>query len=284
MKKSALLILTLSTALILAACGQNDANKQTRASSTAKASSAQVSSKPASVSSAKASSAPASSSSKATATPAKKQSSAIASSATGKNGSGAMANKRTYKVPAKDKTNKKYKANGDLKHKGDFSVDQAGTVNTLYDLKKLNAKLTNGPLAYRLVDAQINHNNPKTKQAIEMANSALNTTDITGEYYTLMVHYKVTNNSAERLGTDGVDTFTTNTGYGVNGASGLDNDATLGTNGLAAGKTTNSFAVFLLPAKTAKNLKSFRLEFSGAYTADGKMVSDSSSFLSVNFK
>ncbi|QBO35439.1 hypothetical protein EQG49_02635 [Periweissella cryptocerci] len=280
MKKTITLILALSTTLILVACGHTDNSTTKATSSSMHESSKTISKAPASSSSA-ASSSTTSSSKKATS---KSQSSAIASSATGKNGSGSMQNKRTYQVPTKDKQNKNYKADGNLNKKGEFSVDQAGTVNTLYALKKLKTTLKNGPLAYRLVDAQIIQNNPKTKQAITMANSALNTTDIKGKYYTLMLHYDITNHSANRLGTDGVSTFTTNTGYGVNGASGLDNDAQLGTKGLPANKKTRSFAVFLLPEKTAKNLKTFRLEFSGAYTADGDMVSDSSNFMNVNFK
>ncbi len=137
-------------------------------------------------------------------------------------------------------------------------------------------------MSYKVDSIRKMANTPATDEAIQMAQMAFNTRDITGDYTTLIVRYTLTNNAAKTLVTDGVNAakFTDGSIVSVQGG-GLDNDHTL-TNGVEAGQTKETFVVLLVPKSLAVSVNSVALQFAPTYQ-DGQQLTDASKPLEVKF-
>jgi hypothetical protein len=98
----------------------------------------------------------------------------------------------------------------------------------------------------------------------------------------LIVRYKLINNAAKTLVTDGVNAakFTDGSVVSVQGG-GLDNDHTLA-KGVEPGKTKDTFVVLLVPKSLAVSVNEVALQFAPTYQ-DDQQLTDASTPLEVKF-
>ncbi|MBJ7621763.1 hypothetical protein HAU13_03165 [Weissella confusa] len=195
---------------------------------------------------------------------------------------GKVAKKSSYSIPEKDLKNSSYVSSGAASKVGEYTINEQGNKAELAAQSKVTGQLDNGQVSYKVDSIRKMANTPATDEAIQMAQMAFNTRDITGDYTTLIVRYTLTNNAAKTLVTDGVNAakFTDGSIVSVQGG-GLDNDHTL-TNGVEAGQTKETFVVLLVPKSLAISVNSVALHFAPTYQ-DGQQLTDASKPLEVKF-
>ncbi|MDR3189695.1 MAG: hypothetical protein LBT80_00630 [Lactobacillaceae bacterium] len=174
-----------------------------------------------------------------------------------------LENKKTYEVPQTDEETDKYVESGPAEKVGEYTISPQGNKAELGQTTENKQTLTNGAFTYEVTQIKVFHNDPRTDEAIQMAQTALNSRDINGPYTTLSIQYKLKNNGAKAAVTDGVESATFSTGDVRSPINGLDNDATLATKVLAANSTTSSFVTILVPSSIAKTVKTVDISFAG---------------------
>lgn len=195
-------------------------------------------------------------------------------------------NKRTYTIPKKDQQSAHFVASGKLEKVGDYSISAAGSKAQLDAINnQLNVSLQNNQIQYRVTEVKQMQNEPRTKEAIEMAQMALNSRDIDGPYTTLIISYDITNQSNETIRTDGVKQVGFQAKQAVNTLSGLDNDVKLSAAQIDAGKTVSTFVIALVPEKSTQSLHTIKVQFDQVQkVSDASEIAPVSNSLTVQFK
>jgi hypothetical protein len=193
-------------------------------------------------------------------------------------------NKKTYAVTAADASSASYVSSGAASEVGQFTISAQGNRATLTAQSDVDNQLVNGDVTYTVTATRVMANSPKTDEALEMAQTALNSRDIIGDYTTLIVRYTIKNNSTAAIITDGVNSAGFADGSGVSVAGGLDNDASLSAQPIAAGASKETFVTLLVPQSQVASLHEVSLQFAQTFNASSnKQVSGASDKLTVNF-
>ncbi|MEE0002626.1 MAG: hypothetical protein UFS73_08400 [Weissella confusa] len=212
----------------------------------------------------------------------KTQSKAHESSVTKPLQDGKVQKSSRYSVPEKDLKNSNYVSSGAASKVGEYTINQQGNKAELAEQSKVTGQLDNGQVSYKIDSVSKMANSPATDEAIQMAQMAFNTRNITGNYTTLIVRYTVTNNAAATIITDGVNSadFSDGSVVSVQGG-GLDNDHTL-VSGVEPGQTKETFVALLVPQSLAVSVKNVALQFAPTYQ-DGQQLTGASESLDVKF-
>ncbi|MBJ7691137.1 hypothetical protein [Weissella confusa] len=212
----------------------------------------------------------------------KTQSKAHESSVTKPLQDGKVSAKSSYSIPEKDLKSSSYVSSGAPSEVGEYTINQQGNKAELAAQSKVEDQLDNGSITYKVTSVKKMANTPATDEAVQMAQMALNTRDITGDYTTLIVRYSLTNNADKTVVTDGVTAakFSDGSVVSVQGG-GLDNDHTL-VSGVEAGQTKDAFVVLLVPKSLAVSVNNVALQFATTYQ-DGQQLTGASDPLDVKF-
>jgi len=165
------------------------------------------------------------------------------------------------------------------------TVISSGNKATVWTTNQnLTQTLTNGAIQYDATGVKVMQNDPQTDEAVQMAQAALNVNSITGPYTTIILSYKITNNSQVAVRTNGVEQIGFSDNSLVNAMGGLDNDSQLATKTIAAGQTVETFSVALVPSSLAKTVNQVQVQFDVVQNVtDNSDVAGTSGPLTVKF-
>jgi hypothetical protein len=195
-----------------------------------------------------------------------------------------LKNEKTYSVTSADKNSANYVSSGAASEVGQFTISAQGNKATLTAKSSVNQTLENGQLSYTITGTKVMENSPKTDEAVQMAQMALNTRDISGDYKTLVISYQIKNNGDSKIVTDGVYAAGFSNGASVSLNGGLDNDSSLTSGGVDAGQSKETFVVLLIATKVGNQASSVELQFAGSTdVTNSKKVTDLSKTVTIKF-
>ncbi|AVL00069.1 hypothetical protein N6G96_06585 [Pediococcus inopinatus] len=187
----------------------------------------------------------------------------------------------SYRVPTKIKKSANYISHGYLTKPKQFSYDSFGTKLTLDKYKKSDQVIINRPLRYQISQVRLLKNEAKTKKAKQVVATAFNNTDITNPYYTLQLKYTIKNESSQTVIIGGLNYVKLSNSYAGTPLSNMV-DSAAGKK-LAAGKTLSTNVVVLVPASLVHTLNNCTIQFSSAYSVNGKSLSKDSLDSKITF-
>jgi hypothetical protein len=94
---------------------------------------------------------------------------------------GKVKNQSSYSVPEKDLKSSSYVSSGAASKVGEYTINQQGNKAELAAQSKVTGQLDNGQVTYKVDSIRKMANTPATDEAIQMAQMAFNTRDITGD-------------------------------------------------------------------------------------------------------
>ncbi|QIL50784.1 hypothetical protein G7084_05335 [Weissella coleopterorum] len=186
-------------------------------------------------------------------------------------------NERTYQITDAEKNSAQYVANGALTKVGQYSISPAGNRTELQQInEQVNQKLSIEGLTYVVKKVKVQLNQPKTDEALEMAQMAFNDRSLSGNYQTLILNYSITNQTGQVVKTDGLKAVKISEQHVVTVQSGLDNDAKLSQISIQPGSTVETFATVLVGSNdgTIQNLKTVNLNFAAVLDQKQNNITD----------
>ncbi|VDG23910.1 hypothetical protein [Lactiplantibacillus mudanjiangensis] len=189
------------------------------------------------------------------------------------NSNGTATTLKDFKAPKKAQHDRLYVKSGQLTKAHQYTYDQAGTKVSLTKIKPTTQSFTNGHVTFKFTQIRILKNQPTTKNALKMANQALNTDQITGTYYTLQLRYTVANHRDQSVNIDGITAVKTDQGQTLTQATQM-YDAGAGLR-LTAKASKTAFTMALITSNPT-TVKQVQVELGGIFTPSGKTLTKAS--------
>ena len=179
-----------------------------------------------------------------------------------------------------DLKSKEFVANGRLTQVGQYRLTSSGVAEKLVGDNAVNATLQNHNFIYQVTRIARYKNTARSTKALQNARRVLNTPKLANGYETLVIAYRITNDSTTFGVTPGVTTIGFKGKPTMSELNGLVNDPKLSVAGIPAGGYTDATVTVFIPKGATNDID---LQFATVKDRHGNILVGPSAKLRVTF-